>query len=109
MEFKEFCKEVQRICDYHLYDKGCCGECPLNPFTNDKIRCLENVIYYPDESERIVGEWAKEHPLITNGDKFKEVFGLDINITDGGTLHIDTRNYISWLKSEYKTPQKNNK
>lgn len=34
---------------------------------------------YPEEAEKIIMNWAKEHPVKTNADKFKEVFGVEVD------------------------------
>lgn len=33
--------------------------------------------FYVFEALEIVEQWAKEHPIKTNADKFKEIFGVD--------------------------------
>ena len=107
MEFKEFCKERERMCKDHE-----CGDCPLIKVKKlmsiggtCNEACMENV----DEAEKIVSEWSKEYPIVTNRDKFKEVFGFDIAITARGSIFLYINDYISkedWLAQEYKPPQK---
>ncbi|MCO7124156.1 hypothetical protein NIA71_19750 [Ihubacter massiliensis] len=70
MEFKEFTKKLQRMCR-----KQPCRECPINQdgyFVGDacKMWTLRN----PDEAEKIVSTWAKEHPVRTYLMDFKEKF-----------------------------------
>lgn len=47
-----------------------CGDCPLY-----KKACGP---FYVFEALELVEKWAKEHQILTNADKFKEVFGIDI-------------------------------
>lgn len=51
-----------RCLDCPLHMKAQCG--PFNSF--------EYVV--------LVENWAKEHPIVTNADKFREVFGFDMTI-----------------------------
>lgn len=51
-----------------------CHDCPLD----EKICNKAAPIFYMNEAAEIVENWAKEHPIKTNADKFKEVFGLDM-------------------------------
>ena len=60
-----------------------CDECLLHYKNNDKeLYCNKLEEYYPNEAIKIVEEWGKEHPLISNVDKYKEViketFGDDL-------------------------------
>ena len=67
MEFKEVIKIRNRMCDYY---KSCDG-CPLEGATSgciSRIAEVENA----DQYERIIENWAKEHPVVTNVDKFVE-------------------------------------
>lgn len=51
-----------------------CNECLLGRGNNGKkINCktLENL--YPEEAIKIVEDWGKEHPFISNVDKYKEI------------------------------------
>lgn len=60
----------------------------------------EWVLQHPERAEKIIMEWAAEHPLVTNGEKFKEVFGF--------TLHHKfcvSGDAVEWLDAEYKGGQ----
>ena len=56
---------------------------------------------HPEDAEKDIMQWAAEHPIKTNGMKFKEVFGFDpfalpiFSVNGGG----------NWLKEEYKWEQ----
>ena len=89
MEFLEFNKQMSRLCNsYH--------QCEGRPFESNGI-CPPIL----EESEipnfeQIVEQWVKEHPIVTNGDKFREVFGCDIQNFEYSH---------DWLNAEYKPPK----
>jgi hypothetical protein len=57
---------------------------------------------HPDEFDEIIMKWAAEHPLVTNGAKFEEIFGVPFwAISCGVTPAIS-----KWLRSEYKEAEK---
>ena len=70
MEAIEFLKEYNRMCT--MYKS--CRRCPLE---------MDNCVGCGDEfsEKQIINiiekteQWSKEHPLVTNAQKFKEVFG----------------------------------
>lgn len=96
MEFQEFWKERERMCDYY---KGQCkdNKCPLFKVKSRQYHhnCLLNCGDFPKEVEQIVEQWAKEYPVVTNGDKFREVFGFDIAMA---SVLLNEE----WLNQEYK-------
>ena len=48
-----------------------CSRCPLeNACTDSQSRIFDSAKHM-----EIVDQWGKDHPVVTNGDKFKEVFG----------------------------------
>lgn len=58
----------------------------------------EWVLQHPEQAEKIIMEWAAEHQIKTNRDKFKEVFGIDyFDPLPGGVS--------AWLTAEYKGGQ----
>lgn len=60
-----------------------------------KMSCRQFKAKYPQEYIDIVQRWAKEHPLVTNRDKFVEVFGnIPFNFADDA----------NWLNAEYTKP-----
>ena len=94
-EFKTVMREFQRLC----YERKC-GLCPVGNrvFNERESYCCVWVKDHPEEAERIIMQWAAEHPLKTNRDKFKEVFGLDyFESLPGGCS--------AWLTAEYKGGQ----
>lgn len=114
MEAIEFLKEAQRLCEQ---SRHCSMVCPLYE------RCIFD-FKYEDESSKetweriekavaIIEQWNKEHPIITNAQKFKEVFG-EIEIKDliYCRLKHDSEDYTeieileaNWWDAPYKEPE----
>lgn len=89
-EFQKIAKEYQRLCDAF----ETCEGCPLVDLVKTTPNCETGVFRrYPEEAEDIIMQWAVEHPIKTNRDKFREVFGMDLVVTG------DTS---KWLDEEYK-------
>lgn len=96
MEFQEVCKNFKRMCD----SIGC-SECEIAKAGRTKKEfssCESFLIGCPEKSESIIEQWAKEHPLVTNGDKFREVFGVSVENFEYSH---------KWLNQEYKEPEEN--
>ncbi len=60
--------------------KGCagirCADCPLyGKVCNTADTTM--FMFHAHETIEIVENWAKEHPIKTNADKFREVFGFE--------------------------------
>lgn len=70
---------------------------------------------YPEEAEAILQKWADERPIVTNADKFREVFGTNLLVSHDkqGYFYIPDDRYciesedmaVRWLNSEYKAPE----
>lgn len=71
MDAVKYLKAMDRMCKSH----ETCGECGL-AFGKEE-GCGRYVFDHPAEAVRIVEEWSKAHPIQTNADKFKEVFGFE--------------------------------
>ena len=117
MEFKEVIKTRRRICNYYIE----CNDCPL--FKSVR-RCRELPFDKKeiDEYEKILEEWAKEHPVMTNADKYieviKNVFGGDVDKTKTRSVCIKfilgiecndectCKECLKWWDEEYKEPEK---
>lgn len=78
-EFVEVMKQKKRMCDA-LSKTNCssCGLCSDN--NNYNVGCSTLILNYYEQAEEIIMKWAKEHPVMTNADKFKEVFGFDAEL-----------------------------
>ena len=68
MTVQEYLKTKSRMCREYYDD---CMGCPFN-----HPSCVEIEINNPRKAEEIMTLWANDHPLITNGMKFKEMFGF---------------------------------
>ena len=85
MDAVKFIKEKTRMCETVVN----CDKCPIHD-VNNCVPDSDNV----EEIVDIVEMWSKENPIITNCDKFTEVFGL---VSEKDLLH-----FSDWLKKEYK-------
>ena len=85
MDAVKFLKEVNRICE--TVD---CPDCPLD---NANL-CINDTTVDGEEEKvcSIVEQWSKEHPIMTNRQKFREVFGENVCPT------------VEWWGEEYKVP-----
>lgn len=52
-----------------------CRDCPFDEICN---AVYGSAIINACKTIEIVEHWAKEHPIVTNADKFQDVFGLDM-------------------------------
>ena len=93
-EFQKVIEEGQRMCNSY----GTCCQCRINAIRNDI--CQVWILKNPKEAERIIMQWAAEHPIKTNGMKFREVFGQPYE-------HLfEANGFIKqWLSQEYKGGQ----
>lgn len=74
MDVPTFFKEYDRMCKYYKIEWDC-GSCPLvTEITDLQGSCLEQCKRYPEKSEAIVEQWAKEHPEKTYKSVFLEKF-----------------------------------
>ena len=88
MDAVKFLKAVNKICETFG-----CYDCPLYDV------CIHFITSKGKEEKTvsIVEQWNKEHTAMTNGEKFKEVFGrtyMSLPSVVGG-----------WLEQEYKEPK----
>lgn len=60
-----------------------------------------NDITRPKELVKFIEEWSEKNPIKTNGDRFKEVFGIKRAII--GTKTWEEIN--EWWNQEYKEPE----
>ena len=94
MEAFDYCKEAQRMCRSYPDCKGC----PLRQLACGFIRCIER---FSDADMRcaikVVEQWSEEHSIITNAQRFKEVFGLP--------AHCMIDHDAQWWDEPYKEPE----
>ena len=89
---EEFQKELVRMWDSVRTeskgklscDKVQCVDCPMQYINNQLCKGYIEIgrTYVPVECAidimEIVEKWSKEHPIITNRDKFREIFGFEM-------------------------------
>ena len=99
-EFQTIIKERERMCNAH---GSSCDGCPLSRIRRkSETLCTLFLIRNPAKAEEIIMQWAAEHPVVTNGAKFEEIFGVPfLAISFGSTPEI-----AKWLRSEYKEAKK---
>lgn len=95
-----------------------CSECSLYYKNNNhELYCNKLEEYYPKVAIQIVEDWKKEHPLVSNVDKYKEViketFGDDlIDVCDKQVPTFKCSNFtncdkcIEFWDSEYIEKEK---
>jgi len=97
MEALDFLKEAQRMCKSYADCKGC-------PLVNSPCGFIRCIVDHSGAEMRcvtkVVEQWSKEHPIITNAQKFKEVFGFSVE--DKYTMRSDV---TEWLNEPYKEPE----
>ena len=93
-EYHEVMSERRRMCK----QIGNCNKCPIS-FHNNQTEsfCNTFMMESPEDAERIIMQWASEHPIMTNRRKFEEVFGFNI-----ATMFEVNRGNADWLDEEYK-------
>lgn len=95
-EFQKVAKERNRMCEQY----NTCISCPLiklQEHHDGNTMCRALAFQYPEEAERIIMQWASEHPVMTNRKKFAEVFGFNI-----AAMFEVNRGNAEWLDEEYK-------
>ena len=89
----QYVSEKNRMCDSFK-----CGECD---FPKAGLDCGKPSD--PERAVRIVDEWSKVHPIVTNGDKLQEVFKDNFPYFISDDLHVcvDRR----WFEQPYEAPK----
>lgn len=113
MDAVEYLRTYHRMCNAIVRENDdACKECPLSNRNNGKYcDCVKFVIQYPEECVGLVEKWAEDHKIITNADKFKEVFGIDKPLMGKLTSvcykpdGVDFM-YEEWWNKEYVEPEK---
>lgn len=88
MDAVKFIQEHKRMCK----SSKICEGCPFDQ-TGDCIEGIKNIAN-PEEYVDYVETWSNEHSLVTNEDRFVEMFGFAIKTTD--------ERLSEWFKQEYK-------
>lgn len=90
MDAVKYLKERERMCENFKNCDGC-------SFIH---HCSDFMGEYAEEAVRIVEQWSKEHPIMTNKMKFEEVFGKTCD--ESGELVLARP---SWWEAEYIEPK----
>ena len=91
MEALEFLKEAKRMCE----TIDLCSECPANA-----CGCQDSFVYWDYEKMiEVVEQWSKEHSVITNRDKLREIIS-DTFCIPLDDIPIDVTRCCSLLKVE---------
>lgn len=99
MDAVEYIKEKVRMCHSDPVTKNKCNRCPFDADTVE-IGCVYWEETDPAEAVRIVEEWSKAHPIQTNGNKFREVFGDE--------AIYEAMKSIYWWDMPYEAPKGDN-
>lgn len=91
-EFKTVVKEYQRMCS----TIQACADCPIYKYKGAGS-CDSILIYKTEEAEKLIMDWARINPSMTNQRKFKDIFGF--NYEDRFNV---SESMMEWLKEEYK-------
>lgn len=95
----DYLKEKERMCR----TEGC-ARCPLSPRNNGTpCGCSKYQADFPDKAVIIVDEWSRQHPIVTNRDKFAEVFGA-MSFAAFVWNNLKSGGYDEWWDKEYKAP-----
>lgn len=98
-EFQKVMSELNRMCSSY---GDSCASCQIEIRKyNIWESCNRWVRYHSEEVECIVMKWSAEHPIKTNGMKFREVFGEDMMVM----LTEEHAPLGDWLNAEYKGGQ----
>ena len=96
MEALDYFKEARRMCKSYPD----CKDCPLINSPCGSIRCLEGRSDAEMRCEiKVVEQWSKEHPLVTNEMKVREVFGDN---AVNSILVLPPSDIKRWLAEPYK-------
>ena len=104
-EFKEVMKQFKRMCDGQKW----CDNCQIID-NRGRFSCSRWLTENPTKAEEIIMTWAKKNPIKTNGMKFYEVFGINLDsieviCRDGEGKVSHHQDVSAWLSKEYKQGQ----
>ena len=110
-EFCEVMKQRERMCESYGLNCNDCGLCSRN--NEKKEQCEIFTVHHPQEAEKIIMDWTKEHPFQTNADKFREVFGIGVgdgvykcNLFECSNSDCAECEYRGFWDREYVEPKK---
>lgn len=104
MEFKEFVKQFDRMCNYY---PGC-DNCPMSRHEADRDSCTTWCFDHPIAAENLVSEFKRLNPPKTNGEKLLEVIKStfpNVRITGSETGRKGLVFPDEWWGEEYDQPE----
>lgn len=103
MDTVEYIREKERMCNSFNLCYGCPlydirSTSPISPICDGDR---------PEEAVSIVEKWAREHPVMTNAQKFKEVFGVGPEYCSSPLRTSETVTTLAheWWDEPYKEPE----
>ena len=72
----EYIKEMKRMCE--SYGQDTCYGCPFYEI-NGYMGCLDIEEENPEMAVTVVEQWSALNSIITNADKFEEIFGITVD------------------------------
>lgn len=94
-EFTMVMKELDRMCG----SADSCEECSIFKGTGQFADCLRTIGEQPEEAEKIIMQWAVEHPQKTRLQKFRELFP-NAPRRDKGNPGVCVKS-LGWVDIEY--------
>lgn len=96
-EFVTVMRERERMCKATRKAQGC-SECELSSFKKGVGRtCYAYTADFPEEAEKIIMDWAAEHPVETMKDRFFKMFPNAPKLKDGNP--ISCPRHLGWAES----------
>lgn len=97
MEALEYLKETHRMCSSYKE----CTDCPLKELASFSgyPTCSVAMVNECEKAISAVDAWSKEHPLVTNEMKLREVFGDN---AANSILALHPSDIKRWLAEPYK-------
>ena len=93
-EFQKVIAQFDRMCE----ETNDCDKCPLTAARKGTfLSCIAFMRKRRKKAEEIIMKWAEEHPVMTNGKKFEEVFGF--------SPYMKFQSYEDmkqWIESEWR-------
>lgn len=99
MDAAKYLTEKFRMCKHYSCCQAVPNQCPLSK-VKKQFNCSDWAVMHPTEAVAIVEKWSAEHPVKTNAEKFKEVFGTYVACIDGAATITE-----AWWDAPYEEPK----
>ena len=70
----EYLRDARDMCNDYIKNDYC-DRCYFYSEAYEACYREQREYYEPDKAVEVVTKWSKEHPILTNAQKFEEVFG----------------------------------